>query len=138
MSRLTPRRSGSSEAKVEVTLTSPKPRKLSYGSATRKLYSSRSAMGFLQRAAMTRSSTPSPSRSPVNCGYWGSTEQLSPNCLCTYSSVIAGDGVCACAGGGGGNFFCAAKVADPAESTSKTRTERLRNRGHDMLLLYPR
>jgi hypothetical protein len=52
--------------------------------------------------------------------------------------VIAGDGVCACAGGGGGNFFCAAKVEDPAESTSKTRTERLRNRRHDMLLLYPR
>ena len=60
-----PLRSGASEAKVEVTFTLPNPKKLLYGSATRKPNSAWSAMGFLQRAATIRSSTPSPSRSQM-------------------------------------------------------------------------
>ena len=46
MSGHAPGRSGSSEANVDVTRTSPKPRKASWGSATTKLGSSWSAMGF--------------------------------------------------------------------------------------------
>src|ERR1700688_2503687 len=82
-------------------------------------------MGFLQRPAITRSSTPSPSRSPTNCGGPGSSEQLSPNSLCIYSSVTAGTGGLACAGGGGSGFFSAARVADVIASISETSTIRL-------------
>src|SRR4030088_1265536 len=110
----TPRRSGASEAKLDVTLTSPKPRKESYGSTTRKLYSSRSAIGFLQRAAITTSSTPSPSRSIVNCGGPPSSVQFSPNCLCTNASVTAGEGAFAGAGGGGAGFFDFSAAAELA------------------------
>src|SRR5216684_5146252 len=97
-------------------------------------------MGFLHRPATTRSSTPSPSRSPTNCGGPASSEQLSPNSLCTYSSVTAGTGDLARAGGGGGCFFdWAASVADAAEIISEARkTCKQETRENDITLLYPR
>src|SRR5579872_1695617 len=133
INRQTPRRSGASEANVEVTLTSPYPRKLSYGSATTKLYSSRSAIGFLQRAATTRSSTPSPSRSATNCGGPASTEQFSPNCFWINLSVTGGDGWCACAGGGGCCFFSAETATLSSKTNGRKRTLR-----DDMLITVVR
>src|SRR6267143_1648994 len=134
----TPRRSGASEAKLEVTLTSPKPRKESYGSTIWKLYSSRSAIGFLQRAATTRSSTPSPSRSIVNCGGPTSSVQLSPNCLCTNSSVTAGEGALADAGGGAAGFFDRSAAAElTIDTTNKPANRRISvNLREHMALLY--
>src|SRR5258708_27316419 len=96
-------------------------------------------MGFLQGAVTTRWSTPSQSRSPPNCGGPASSEQLSPNSLCTYSSVTAGTGDLARAGGGGGSFFDCAAIADAAQITSKARKTRKREtRENDITLLYPR
>src|ERR1700690_1360371 len=96
-----------------------------------KLYSSRSAMGFLQRAATTRSSTPSSSMSATNCGGPGSSEQLSPNCLWINSSVTGGDGDLAWAGGGGGCFFWATAVT----VNTSARTGRRNNFLDDISLL---
>src|SRR6202522_2492521 len=93
-------------------------------------------MGFLHRAATTRSSTPSPSRSPTNCGGPATSEQLSPNSLWTYSSVTAGEGAVACPGGGGGCFFdWAASVADAAEITNNASTTRREAIWEDDMLL---
>src|SRR5580698_7200277 len=75
-------------------------------------------MGFLHRAATTRSSTPSSSKSATNCGGPASSEQLSPNCLWMSSSVTGGDGALACAGGGGGSF-----LFGRAARTGETRFE---------------
>src|ERR1700689_3620697 len=90
-----------------------------------KLYSSLSAMGFLQRGAPTRASTPSSSRSATNCGGPGSSEQLSPNCLWISSSVTGGDGDLAWAGGGGGCFFCATAVTVNMRATTGRRNNLL-------------
>src|ERR1035438_2119504 len=110
--------------------------KLLYGSATTKPYSAWSAIGFLQRAAITRSSTPSPSRSPTNCGGPASSEQFSPNSLCPSSSVTAGTGDLACAGGGGAGFFSAESVAAAAKITSNpTKTRRQAIREDDIISL---
>src|ERR1700739_2659883 len=92
-------------------------------------------MGFLQRAATTSLSTPSPSRSPTNCGGPPSSEQLSPNSLWIYSSVTAGTGDLACAGGGGWGFLSAASVSEPPRATnnaSKMRKGAIRE--YDILL----
>src|SRR5271168_1549375 len=97
-------------------------------------------MGFLQRAAITRSSTPSPSRSPTNCGGPPSSEQLSPNSFFTYSSVTAGTGDFACAGGGGGSFFSAASGDDRTATNIAIKSARCggQHRECDMAPLYPR
>src|ERR1700693_6387510 len=99
-------------------------------------------MGFLQRPAITRSSTPSPSRSATNCAGPANSEQLSPNSLCTYSSVTAGTGDLACAGGGGGCFLdWAARVPEPAPTARKLiaartgKKRRQNTRENDMFLL---
>src|SRR5579863_10506454 len=84
-------------------------------------------MGFLHFAATTRSSTPSPSRSPTNCGGPATREQLSPNCFWMNASVTAGEGDLARAGGGGGVFWAAAEMASAVTHAARAGSINLRD-----------
>ena len=82
-------------------------------------------------------STPSPSRSIVNCGGPTSSVQFSPNCLCTNSSVTAGEGALAGAGGGAGFFDGSAAAELTIDMTNKPANRRISvNLREHMALLY--
>src|SRR5258708_34893852 len=93
-------------------------------------------MRFLPRADTRKSSTLSSLIAATNCCGPGSSEQFSPNCWCTKSSVTAGEGDLACAGGGGGSFFdCALSEAVPAAiNNNATENRRNSNRENNMTI----